>query len=275
MNPISTKLTLTIRLLAITVVLACIAALPMHAQTALPTPPDYTLYTSYYFGAGYQSVNWIVCGSTEQSEGCYGSGSLGTFGDAGALLEGNPSVSGNTVKRAIYVVDIAAGNSGTGVNLSVYKKTDVVSSSYDTTTVTLEKTVALPLTGGAATICSMAADDAYLFIGTNQSPFAYRVQKNNLSMEQVGGFSPPSNVTSITADKYGYVTVTFGEGEYQFGPNGESVGDGGGAWYMLNTSVALSTTTLPTSDAVPAERLLVRPKKVNTERPETTQAAQR
>ena len=245
-------------------------ALGAHAAAAPPAPPDSTLYTSYYFGAGYQNVSWIVCGSTQLTEGCYDSGTLGPFGQAGALIEGNPSVNTitNTVTRYIYIVDSAAGG-GTGVTLYVYKKTDVVTSSFDTTTVTLFKTVSLPLTGGATATTSMAANNGFLFIGTNQSPFAYRVQKSNLSIVQVGGFSPPINVSSITSDKYGFVTVTFGgsvindfNGNYQFGPNGESVGDGGGAWFMLNTSVALSTGTLPpTTNAFPAERLVVRPKK--------------
>jgi hypothetical protein len=57
----------------------------------------------------------------------------------------------------------------------------------------------------------------------------------------VGGFSPPINVTAITADLYGYVTVTqasFGTGEngfYVFGPTGGGAEDGGGAEFLLNT----------------------------------------
>lgn len=174
----------------------------------------------------------------------------------------------STVTRFIYVVDSAVGG-GTGVSLSVYKKTDTITSSFDTTKVTLVKTVSLPLTGGVGAVTSMAANNGFLFIGTNQSPFAYRVQKSNLAVTQVGGFSPPINVTSITSDKYGYVTVTFGgevlndlNGNYQFGPDGNSVGDGGGAWFMLSTDVALTTGTLPpASNFFPADRLVVRPKK--------------
>jgi hypothetical protein len=248
--------------------LAIAAAFPAFAQNLAPpaAPPDYTLYTSYFTGSGYQNFTWIVCGSTQQTEGCYASGSLGPFGQAGALLEGNQSVKGNTVTRAIYVVDIASGTSGTDVTLYVYKKTDVVTASTDTVTVTLDKTVSLPLTGGSAALCSMAANNGYLFIGTDQSPEAVRVQKSNLSLIQIGGFSPPINVTSITTDKYGYVTVTFGgftsgeNGFYQYGPDGEGVGDGGGAWFTLNTVAGLSTTTLPASGDLPDRPLVVRPK---------------
>lgn len=266
MSPIRTRYTL-----ASIVLLTLIATLPLSAQTvAVPaTPPDANLYTSYYFGSGYQSVNWIVCGSTANTEGCYDAGGLGPFGEAGALIEGNPSVnySTSTVTRFVYVVDSAVGG-GTGVALNVYKKTDVVSPTFDATTVTLIKTVSLPLTGGTSAICSMAANNGYLFIGTNQTPFAVRVQKSNLAVTQISGFSPPINVTSITSDKYGFVAITFGNptgggesGNIEFGPNGQSVSDGGGAWFMLDTFSGLTTTNLPTSDALPTERLVVRPKK--------------
>ena len=266
MSPIRTGHTL-----ASIVVLTLIATLPLGAQmVALPaTPPDANLYTSYFFGSGYQNVYWVVCGSTADTEGCYDSGSLGPFGEAGALIEGNPSVnfSTGTVTRFVYVVDSAVGG-GAGVALNVYKKTDVVTATFDTTTVTLIKTLSLPLTGGTSAICSMAANNGYLFIGTNQTPFAVRVQKNNLAVTQIGGFSPPINVTSITSDKYGFVAITFGSptgggesGNIEFGPNGQSVGDGGGAWFMLDTFAGLTTTNLPTSDVLPTERLVVRPKK--------------
>src|SRR5262249_26687424 len=144
------------------------------------------------------------------TEGCFGSGGLGPFGRAGALIEGNQSTQGNTVSRFIYVVDIAGGTGGNGVTLFVYKKTDTVTSSTDTITIKLTRKIPLPLTGGSTALCSMAANNGFLFIGTDQSPQAVRVQKNNLAVTTIGGFSPPINVSSITTDKYGYVTVTFG-----------------------------------------------------------------
>lgn len=230
------------------------------------TPPDATLYTSYFSGTGYTNVSWIVCGSTSQTEGCYGSGSLGPFGSAGALMEGNPSYNGTTVTRAIYVVDTASGTGGTGVTLYIYKKVDMVSSSSDTVTVTLLHTVPLPLTGGSGVLASMAGNNGFLFIGTNQSPQAVEVQKSNLTVTMIGGFSPPINVTGISADMYGYVTVTFGgfttgeNGFYTFGPTGAGVGDGGGAWFMLNTMTAVQTATLPPSAGAPNRQVGVIPK---------------
>ncbi len=231
------------------------AALSVHGQNALAGSgsPDATLFTTYRLFSGDQTVSWSVCGSTALTEGCYASGSLGPFGRAGALTEGNPSVnlSTNTVTRRIYVVDIASGGTGNDVVLYVYKKTDVVSSTSDTVTVTLLNTVTLPLTGGSTAVCSMAANNGFLFIGTDQSPQAVRVQKSKLTLAQLGGFYPPINVTAITADKYGYVTVTYGQfssgenGFYVYGPDGALREDGGGASFILNTVTAVSTATLP------------------------------
>lgn len=232
-------------LLAIGLLAAATVALPAAAN------PDSKLYTSYFFDSTYTNVYWVVCGATQYTGGCFGSGSIGPFGEAGNLIEGLPVVNTRTgtVTRDIYVVDEAV-NGGTAVQLDVYKKTDVVTSSDDTVTVTFVKSVTLPLTGGTNAKTYMAADYGFLFIGTDQSPFAVRVQKSNLAVTQIGGFSPPVNVSSITSDQYGYVTVTFGgitggnNGIYQYNPQGIFVGDGGGAEFMLSTSNGLTTANL-------------------------------
>src|ERR1035437_7676061 len=152
--------------LAASVILLAASALPAAAQTPIapPAAPDATLFTTYSLFSGEQTLDWIVCGSTTGSSGCYASGSLGPFGKIGAMVEGNPSTSGSTVTRMIYVVDIASGTSGTGVTLYTYKKTDTVTPSSDPVTVTLTKSVTLsPLTGGTTAACSMAATPTLLF----------------------------------------------------------------------------------------------------------------
>ncbi|WP_266159597.1 hypothetical protein [Dyella silvatica] len=256
-------------LLAASLLLAVTAALPASAQLATAaitpaTPPDSNLFTTYSFNNTYTSAYLSVCGSTQGSEGCYGGGSIGPFGRAGALIEGNESVdvATGTVTRYIYVVDEAVNN-GTGVTLYVYKKTDVVTSTFDTVNISLANTVVLPLKGGVSAKTYMAADNDFLFIGTDQSSFAVRVQKSNLAINQVGGFSPPINVSAITSDKYGFVTVTFGgisgsDGFYTFGPNGSMVEDGGGADFMVGNSTGLSTANLATTSATPTVRMHVR-----------------
>jgi hypothetical protein len=216
-------------------------------------PPDQTLFTTYNIDASHTSLSWVVCGSTQQSSGCYAAGSLGPFGKIGALLEGNQStnLTTNTVTRAIYVLDVATGGNLNGVKLYVYKKTDTVTATFDTVSVSLSKTISLPLVGGSSALASMAANTKFLFIGTNQSPSAVEIQKGTFTMTQIGGFSPPIDVSAITSDKYGYVTVTFGSfggGESGFvvlGPDGAGREDGGGAPFMLNTDQAVLPSTLP------------------------------
>ncbi len=103
--------------------LAFAAVVPLSAQDSISpkTAVDSTLFTTY--SGNLTSVNWVVCGSTAETEGCYASGSLGPFVGVGAMLESNPSVKGDVVKREIYVVDSGSADS---VKLYVYKKTDTV-----------------------------------------------------------------------------------------------------------------------------------------------------
>ena len=228
-------------------------AVSVSVPAAASAPIDATLYTTYSLNG--TTVDLTVCGSTQDSSGCYGTGTLGPFGRLGALIEGNPAtnLTTNTVTRYIYALDIAAGTKSDGVDLYVYKKTDVITSTFDTVTVTLFKRVSLPLTGSTTASASMAANPKFLFIGTNQSTQAVRVQKSNLAIVQLGGFLPPIPVTAITADQYGYVTVTFGEffgfdvdnGTNVYGPDGSLGQSGGGASFMLNTSQAALPTTFP------------------------------
>jgi hypothetical protein len=252
------------------VILLLAAAIPASAQRgAAPAAIDATLYTTYSLYNNNQTLDLIVCGSTQQTEGCYGSASLGPFGNVGAMLEGSPSTNGSVVTRLIYIVDCAAGSSSNGVDLYVYKKTDTVSAGGDTVSVTLAHTVSLPLTGGATAVCSMAANASTLYIGTNQSPQGIEVKKSTLAITKLGGYSPPINVTSITANAYGYVTVTQGNGSDTafavFAPTGGEVEDGGGSDFMLDTMNAVSTASLPPSTYHTPKKLEVRPKAAKQE----------
>ncbi|MGA7130663.1 MAG: hypothetical protein WBZ19_30415, partial [Chthoniobacterales bacterium] len=109
-----------------------------------------------------------------------------------------------------YVVDVASGNNSAGVDLYVYKKTDVISSTNDNVTVLLKDTITLPLKGGINALTFMAANSDYLFVGTNRTAYAVLVAKKGFAITQTPGFSPPLNVSAITADPYGFVTVTSG-----------------------------------------------------------------
>jgi hypothetical protein len=222
------------------------AAVPLHAAAI-----DATLYTSYSFGFGGR-VDWVVCGSLQGSSGCFGGGELGQFGKVGALLEGisSTNVATQTVTRAVFVLDVAAGTSGNKVVLYVYREVELISSGN--VSMTLSKVVSLPLNGSSNARASMAANAKFLYIGTDENPEAVRVQKSNFAVTQVPGFSTPSFVSAITADKYGHVTVAWGsfsgsgpDGFFAFDANGAAIEEGGGGALLLNTTQAVLPSTLP------------------------------
>jgi hypothetical protein len=220
---------------------------PLLSSSAPTTPPDSGLFISYRFSNGYTDVYWSVCGSTQDSEGCYRGGTLGPFGKVGAIIEGNPMVNKarSTVTRNIYVVDEAVGG-GTGVALNVFTKTDVVTATYDTVTITLTNTITLPsLTGGSNAKTYMAASNNVLFIGTDRSGSSVEVRKADLAISDLG--EAGGNINSITADQYGFVTVNYADGGFDtYNPDGNGSEGGGGTEFMAGTQTALSTSNLAT-----------------------------
>ncbi len=232
-----------------TILLAVAAVTPVRAHgSANPAAaPDANLYTTYslFSSDGQTTVDWIVCGSTTDTEGCYDFGSIGPFVSLGAMIEGNPSVKGEVATRQIYVVD----SGGSSVKLYVYKKVDTITSTFDTTTVTLSKTLTLPLTGSSTALTSMAANTGFLFIGTNQNPVVVEINKSTFAVTQYNIFEPAINTIAITSDQYGFVTIAQGtpggdSGLIVFGPNGKMQEDGGGADFMLGTQQGISPAPL-------------------------------
>lgn len=233
-------------------------------STALAAPPDASLFTTYNFQTNFSGVYFVVCGQLPESGGCFGSASFGPFGHIGAMLEGNASTSGNVVQRNLYLVDVAGGAAGNAVILYRYRRTDTITSSDDRVTTELTSTVTLPLVGGSHARCFMAGNSGFVWVGTDKSTQAVRLTKGSLKLEGTGAFfsnNPP--LSSITADAYGYVTVSFGGGSVApgnivFGPNGELQEDGGGTSYMLSTTTGLSTNDIPAyTDAVTTESVPV------------------
>ena len=227
------------------------ARLSYGQEGSVPAAPaaviDATLYTRYNTDIAHTTVNWNVCGSLPGSSGCYGSGSLGPYGKAGALLEGEPTTDANqnTVTRAIYVLDYKSGPNQNEVVLYVYTKVDTITTDSDTVTVTLSQTISLPLVGSTSAMTpQMAANKQFLFIGTDQSQQPVVLDKRTFSVTQLGGF-PPSNVFGIFANQYGYATITFGafrgghNGFIVVGPDGSDKEDGNVTQFMLDTVMGL------------------------------------
>jgi hypothetical protein len=201
------------------------------------TPTKQNLYSGLFatYSANATSVSFTVCGSLPQTEGCYGGGTMQPFEQACAVLEGTPKINKkNVMTRAIYVLDKRTSNTAP-INLYVYKRTDTLTDSYDTVQVTLVQSVPLGLTGGASSHCSLAGNLDYVYAATDQDTTAAGINKTTLAVSQLGGFSPPSTITSITADDRGYVSLHFGEGFYVFAPDGSGEEDGGGAADMVNS----------------------------------------
>jgi hypothetical protein len=224
------------------------------AATTATASPDAGLYVDYSFPNSYKTVNLAVCGSLAGSNGCYGTGSMAPFGRVGAMIEGNPSVNAktNTVWRDVYVVDQqSGGGSSTAVALYVYRITEVITAPTASVTVSLIKSIGLPLLGGSKAKTYLAANAKNLYIGTDQTQNAVVVAKSNYAVGSVGGFSPPINSSAITSDEYGYVDTSFGglseSGFYVFGSDGGFVEDGGGANFLLGTTQALMTSDVNVS----------------------------
>jgi hypothetical protein len=232
----------TFRILA----LAAPLGLFFSGDPAAAAAPDATLVTSYFFlDSARTEVAWSTCGQTQNTTGCYGGGNLGPLGKIGALLEGKPKVnsSTNTVTRNIYLLDIAAGNNLNQVQLYVYSKRDTITPDTDNVTVVLSQTISLPLKGGTTARALMAANDNFIFIGTSNGSHVVKLQKRTFAVTDIPSQGlPPLNVSAITANQYGYVTVTYGP----FDPTqnsaydiydqlGQNVQVGGGASFVVGT----------------------------------------
>lgn len=198
---------------------------------------DSGLYTTYTTDSAKTTLSWSECGSLAGGIGCYGAGSLGPFGYMGSIVE-SAKVYDNregTVTRFLYVVDSAYGSGQNGVALNVYQRVDTIAGSYVTTTFTLKKTIPLSLIGGNQAVVYMAENKGYLVIGSSNSTEALQVNKRTLAITPLGIISGAP--FSITADNYGYITVTSANGFFVIGPDGSLQEDGGGSPFMINALI--------------------------------------
>lgn len=186
------------------------------------------------FSASPTSVSFLVCGATGGTEGCYGSATLSPpFEQACAVLEGKPRTKGDVMTRAIYVLDKRTSNSDP-IMLYVFERKDVIGGGSDSVSATLKTTVNLGLLGGQSSSCSLAGNINYVYAATSVDQVVAGVDKKNFSVTDLGGFSPPATVTSITSDDRGYIALHFNEGFYIFDPDGNGLADGGGAADFIN-----------------------------------------
>ncbi|MGD0866547.1 MAG: hypothetical protein ABSA49_13425 [Rhizomicrobium sp.] len=218
---------------------AAALGLCVGAQSAeAGTPPiDSTLFATYNFSAGATSVQFTVCGSLPGSEGCYGGGTLAPIGGACGVLESSRKTKGDVVTRDIYVLDRGATKNAT-LMLDVFRRTDTISSSYDSIQVSFLKSVSLGIVGGPSAKCTMAGNETAVYAGTDQDGSVASVDKTtfiHMRVPRTARFAKSTSVLSLTADTYGYIAVSTPEGFYVVSPLGGGEEDGGGSAYMVNT----------------------------------------
>lgn len=186
------------------------------------------------FSASPTSVSFSVCGSTGGTEGCYGGATLSPpFDQACGVLQGKPRTRGDVMTRDIYVLDKRTSATD-HIMLYVFQRKDVIANGEDAVSATLKHTVDLGLTGGSSSYCALAGNDDYVYAATSVDEVVAGVNKKTLAVGDLGGFSPPATVTSITADDRGYVSLHFNEGFYVYDPHGNLQEDGGGAADFIN-----------------------------------------
>jgi hypothetical protein len=223
---------------------------PSANDVAATNPnPDAGLSIDYGFDPTFRTVTWKLCGSVPGSSGCYGNGTIGTFGHIGAMVQGLVSIdkTNDIVRRDLYIFDQAVGGgSSTTVGLYVYRMTETIAAPNVTVTVNKIKSLGLPLVGGANAKSFIAGDQSSVYTGTDQNSDDEQVDKSSYGYFALGGFSPPSPASGITTDQYGFVAVTFGgisgaDGFFVLDPDGGTFSDGGGSAFLLGTVQAFST----------------------------------
>jgi hypothetical protein len=219
---------------------------PLAASAA--TLPDANIAELYSFSNNFQNVGYVACGHFPDVR-CVARGSIGPFGYVGGLVEGYPTINGNTVQRNLYIVDIAAGTNSSDVVLFRYQRTDTVTAdSYDIT-YKLTASVKLPLVGGSDATCTLAANLRFVAIGTDKSVSAVVVTKGSLDLRKIDGVFDMSPVSTITANDNGFISIMFGgvdgPGFVLIGPDGTSVlaSDSAG-YFSSNSKTGLSTKGL-------------------------------
>src|SRR5436190_23426401 len=145
---------------------------------------DAGLYTLYSGPADGSHIDFDVCGQLVGSGGCYGGGILDNFESACSVLEGRPKTNENVVTRAIYILDRHLTKRASAT-LYVYTRTDTITDTLDQVQVTLTTQVAVGITAGQNAKRMMAANDRFLYIGTNKDPVAVSVDKKSFGLVSI------------------------------------------------------------------------------------------
>jgi hypothetical protein len=215
---------------ALLVVMTIAFAAPAPAQT---TNPDREFFT-YYVALGSHTLQWATCET--RTEQCHGSGQLGPFTNACAVVESVPAVlDASTVVRYIYVLD--SGSRTDDASLVAYRRIDTISRHEDNISVIKEATVPLPsIVAGTGASCLMVQNPTNVYAGTKQSGTAVSINKKTHDVTTLNERN--GTLSSMTADSNGFVTVNRGEASEAtsiiYGPDGELLFPQRGPAFVIN-----------------------------------------
>ena len=177
---------------------------PATATPATQTPYYYSTYTTYG-----SNITWSTCGRSTTSSGCYGSGSIGPFSRACAVVGAG---------SRLAVVDAGPVGS-TQSTLSIYARVE-----SDAPSLTLLKTITLPIAATAKASCHAGLAGNFLYFGTNQSPTYYKIDLTTYGMFSGGICGGATSAISVS-DKA--VAVSQSNCYAVFDLNGTMQADGG------------------------------------------------
>ena len=213
-----------------------------------PSVPS--LITTYKVGT---DISWSTCGLVYNTKGCFSAGSITGLSRPCAILAGVTEQVSTATSQYIYILESGV-QPGEAATLKVYSKVELVNetvsppgtpppASPETTTIKLLKSIRVPLTGGPDASCFMAANDGFVFLGTNQNDHVVRVAKENLAVSAFRQLEPDLAVSQITADGLGYIVVSFRKGRkiasYTFDSNGKRFESASGTLFVTNDSNAV------------------------------------
>lgn len=181
-------------------------------------------------------VYFEVCGHSGGSEGCFGGAYMNPpFDYACGVLQGNPKTHGDTMTRAIYVLDKRTSTTD-DMQLYVYERKDVIANGSDSVSATLKTTIDLGFTGGSGAHCMLAGNVDYVYAATDANASIGIVSKHNNVLERRSeGRAPATGVASIVADDRGYISLNYNDNTfYIVDPHGNPQIEGGGNYGLIN-----------------------------------------
>jgi hypothetical protein len=225
---------------------------PVRASGAKDNLKNY-----YTPGGGNHEVSVTTCGSTYKYNGCFGSETFGPFGEATAIIEGQLTYSATSkhhavANRDVYVLDRYTKQGYP--SLSVYQQTNVIENGEPKVTFDKKSTVSLPFTSRVEDSYFMVANKDYIFIGSNAGSKVVTVSKKDLAVSVLPTpLWPEQQITGMSVDMNGYVTVTTLDSNVTYKPDGTEGLSGGGVSFGANEiqGTSLTNPRPPSIVAVP------------------------